>query len=98
MASSVPVISTDVGGVRDLMGAQISFQEDGKFRVCERGILCEKQDPKALSMGLSYLMKLDPHQKEGLIERARSFVEKQYSQARLIRDMSDLYIELIQTA
>jgi glycosyltransferase involved in cell wall biosynthesis len=98
MASSVPVISTDVGGVRDLMGAQISFQEDGKFRVCERGILCEKQDPRALSMGLSYLMKLDPHQKEGLIERARSFVEKQYSQARLIRDMSDLYIELIQTA
>ena len=46
MASSVPVIATDVGGVRDLLGnSQLDIVSDD-FKICERGIL--RMMPKAL--------------------------------------------------
>ena len=43
MASSVPVIATQVGGIQDLMGKPVdSTVEKWGFTVCERGILCSK--------------------------------------------------------
>ncbi|MEW5910692.1 MAG: glycosyltransferase, partial [Thermodesulfobacteriota bacterium] len=44
MASSVPVIATDVGGVRDLLGMPYHSGNSNEFMPCERGILCRNKD------------------------------------------------------
>jgi len=94
MAASVPVISTDVGGVRDLLGKQDnSINLDG-IKVCERGILSPKNDPFGFEKGVKYLLNNEDSRREGRIKRARSFVEKMYSKERLLDDIESLYNEL----
>ncbi|NVM27039.1 MAG: glycosyltransferase, partial [Desulfobacterales bacterium] len=44
MASSVPVIATDAGGVLDLLGPPDGLPSSDGFVVCERGVLCRKND------------------------------------------------------
>jgi len=55
MASSVPVIATDAGGVRDLLGKESDTISQDGFAVCERGILCKKNDVKSFAKGINYL-------------------------------------------
>jgi glycosyltransferase involved in cell wall biosynthesis len=94
MASSVPVIATDAGGVVDLLGPSGSPSSDG-FTVCERGILCRKDDAAGFAKGLKYLMDINAGDKHGLLTRARSFVQECFSEQRLIRDMESLYLDLM---
>ena len=98
MASSVPVIATDAGGVIDLLGPPTgTIQTDG-FKVCERGILCPKNDPYSFSRGLKLLLEMDKNEKTALLSRSRKFVRQHFSEDRLIKDIEALYSDLIQEA
>ncbi|RJQ27159.1 glycosyltransferase [Candidatus Parcubacteria bacterium] len=95
MASRVPVISTDAGGVVDLVGPEERYSKSNGFKACERGILCAKDDPDGFAGAIKYLIDLNPEEKESLVNRACSFVSEKYTQERLIRNMEDLYIDLL---
>ena len=95
MASSVPVIATDAGGVRDLMGPPDGVSSSNGFTVCERGVLCKKNDASGFAKALNYLVEVDIREKKDRLMRARSFVEKRYSSKRLLRDIESLYFDLM---
>ena len=94
MASSVPVIATKVGGVPDLLGGSTEEWSGDHFSIHERGILCEKGDAAGFAQGLKFLMEMNPDEMSAQIERARLFVEKQFSEKRLLKDMEILYEQL----
>ena len=71
MAAGRPVISTAVGGVRDLLGETVE-QHDG-FRVCERGIAIDGRSPAEYAKGLIYLAK-NEKLRERLAETGHFFV------------------------
>jgi len=94
MACSVPVIATNVGGVRDLLGnSQLEFISDG-FKIFKRGILCRDNDAKGFAKGMEYLVKNKQLSKD-IANVAQSFVVENYSKDRLIRDMESLYTEFL---
>lgn len=95
MASSVPVIATDAGGVLDLLGTPDGINSSNGFRVCKRGILCRKEDALGFAKGLEYLVDLDARNKRTLLTQARSYVKERFSEERLIRDMESLYLDLM---
>ncbi len=82
MASARAVVATDVGGVKDLLGQQ------------ERGIITRPQDPEAFSEGLLLLAR-DARLRENLGVSARDFVRERFAKERLIKDMENLYKNLI---
>ena len=95
MASQVPVISTDAGGVVDLIGIGNDLPASNGFKVCERGILCRKNDVIGFSEGLKYLVSIDEGEKRKMLSRAWTFVKQKYSQERLLKDIEGLYLELV---
>ena len=60
MASSVPVIATEVGGVADLLGGLDDERSGDRFKIHERGILCKKGDAAGFSEALKFLMDMNP--------------------------------------
>ena len=95
MASSVPVVATEVGGVADLLGGLEDGRSGDRFKVHERGLLCEKEDAAGFAGALEFLMDMNPDERSARIERARVFVEEQFSEKRLLKDMEILYQELV---
>jgi len=95
MASSVPVIATDAGGVLDLLGVPDSILPSNGFAVCERGIRCRKDDVTGFAKGLKYLIDSDIQEKQKRLMRARSFVKERFSEKRLLDDIESLYIKLM---
>ena len=90
MACSVPVIATDVGGVQDLLGnSQLEVVSDG-FKICERGILCRKNDAKGFANGMKYLVNNKRLRKEKA-SLAKTFIVQNFSKKRLLREMELLY-------
>jgi GT2 family glycosyltransferase/glycosyltransferase involved in cell wall biosynthesis len=96
MASSVPVISTDAGGVLDLLGPLNGSPFSNSFMVHKRGIVCRKNDAFGLASGLEYLLERDIKEKEECLAKARSFVEHRFSEERLLHDIESLYLEMMQ--
>ena len=75
MASSVPVIATEAGGVGDLLGPPQGDANPGDgFTLCARGVLCQVNDPEGLAKGLGYLVENRGKGNEARINRARAFV------------------------
>jgi len=94
MACLVPVIATDAGGVRDLLGnSQLDVVSDG-FKICERGILCRDNDAKGFAGGMKYLVN-NKRLREERASAAKSFVVQNFSKERLVREMELLYTELL---
>ena len=91
MAAGVPVISTGVGGVRDLLG-DVMKHGDG-FLVCERGIRIDTFVPEDHKNGLQYLIDND-ESRERLAEHGQKFVLASYGKERLISDIKGLYRNL----
>lgn len=91
MAAGRPVISTMVGGVVDLLG-DVKEQKDG-FLVCERGIGVVSGDVAGFTSGLIYLAK-NERLRHCLAEAGHEFVVRNYSIARLVRDIKELYEEI----
>jgi len=88
MAAGRPVISTIVGGVRDLLGAMV--EEGDGFRICERGIGIESRSPADYTKGLIYLVE-NERLRKSLAESGQAFVEAEYSKERLVGDVARLY-------
>lgn len=95
MAASVPVIATNAGGVQDLVDPHHDFRSSNGFKVCDRGILCMKNDFIGFANGMKYLLKSPTDEKKERLKRARLFVEQHYSQQRLLNDIEFLYTELM---
>jgi len=95
MAASVPVITTGVGGIKDLLGRIEADQPDAAFKICERGILCPKGDSMAFSKALKFMTDSDYFLNKHRFTKARDFVLENYSGERLIHDIETLYDGLI---
>ena len=91
MASETPVISTNVGGVVDLLG-EVLEDRDG-FELHERGISVSSFDAEDYFRGLTELIENEKLRKE-LGEAGKIFVHTYYSKDRLIKDISSLYRKL----
>jgi GT2 family glycosyltransferase/glycogen synthase len=96
MASSVPVIATDVGGVKDLLGkiVQDNTGPNG-FWICERGILCKKDDMASLCHGLEYLINNKKTKKDQSIMNAKIYITENYSYDKLVQNIEHLYLSLV---
>jgi len=84
LASARPVISTDVGGVRNVV-------LDGK-----NGYVVGKNDTKVFSERLLELAG-DRQKRIKFGLAGREYVKKRFSTARLVRDLEELYTNLLQT-
>ncbi len=94
MAAATPVISTDAGGVFDLLAPKNGPPASEGFVVCKRGILCHKEDPIGFAKGLAHLVQMDPSRRESLVRESRNFVQKRFSERRLLKDVEALYLDL----
>lgn len=90
MANGIPVISTAVGGVVDLVG-QVESDRDG-FQVCERGILVDSNNVAGYLNGLINLAQ-DKDMRDKLGTNGKSYVAENYSKERLFDDLRRLYVE-----
>lgn len=95
MVSSVPVISTEVGGVVDLIGFPPMRLTKGSFAVCERGIFCKSDDPLGLARAFTHVLHEDTQELEERLAKAADFVKTHYSKQRLLYDMEQLFNELM---
>jgi GT2 family glycosyltransferase/glycogen synthase len=95
MASGTPVISTDAGGVLDLLGHAEESSTAGGFTVCKRGVLCRKNDEAGFAQGLRHLITMDKKRLEKMTDEAKSFAMNTFSNERLVHDMEALYLEMI---
>jgi glycosyltransferase involved in cell wall biosynthesis len=90
MASGKAFVSTDVGGVRDLMaGPSIKH---GGFEMFENGILASR-DGKVLARAVVYLMD-NPETRQAMGQAGRKFVKARFSSQRLADDLESLYLSL----
>lgn len=88
MASGVPVISTAVGGVIDLLGA--TTETHPGFRLCERGVAVDERTSEIFRNGLIYIAK-NERLRRALIKNGFAFVRAGYSRSRLADDLRSLY-------
>ncbi|MER3423155.1 MAG: hypothetical protein C4293_07930 [Nitrospiraceae bacterium] len=88
MSCGRPVVSTEVGGVCDLMGRkQASF--DG-FSVWSHGLTVPSRDTAAFVRAVRYLSER-PELRGEMGKRGSEFVRNNLSKERLVRDMETLY-------
>ncbi len=92
MANGKSVISTEVGGVVDLLGKTETI-ENG-YKICERGISVKSNDTESFAKGLLFLAK-NQNLREKFVKDSKLFVNNQYSKERLIADIENLYKNLI---
>jgi glycosyltransferase involved in cell wall biosynthesis len=89
MASGKAVVSTDIGGVRDLMvGAGENF--DG-MKVFANGILVESRS--TLAKAICYLL-YDPEKRRRMGQAGREFVRHRFSQQHQADELEQLYLLL----
>ena len=82
LACGKAVVATNVGGVADIV------------RPRETGLLVPSNDPEALTQGILTLL-AQPSLRKKMGEVGRKYVRKQFSQHRLIDDISKLYQSLM---
>ena len=93
MASKKPVIATDVGGVKDLLG-EVRETNPGGVQVTARGIMVPPQDQEALANALLLLLE-NRELSMRMGEESMHFVLSRYSQERLLNDVVLLYNEIL---
>jgi glycosyltransferase involved in cell wall biosynthesis len=81
LAAGVPGVSTDVGGVRDVIEEGVS------------GLLAPPGDAQTLASHVASLLQ-DPARRRGMAERRRAAVVNRYHIDRLVSDVEALYREL----
>lgn len=91
MAAGKAVISTGVGGVRDLLGSVVDAKEG--FVVCERGIRIDSFEASDFQAGLEHLIR-NEQQRSEIAQRGKTYIRSTYSKQRLIDDIKRLYREL----
>lgn len=89
MAAGIPVISTAVGGVVDLLGDVVETNAGG-YEVRQRGITAKSNDDAGFANGLRRLL-TDDSLRTRLAHQAREYARATYSKERLIADIIALY-------
>jgi glycosyltransferase involved in cell wall biosynthesis len=92
MSAGRPVVSTEVGGVVDLLGAK--RHTVGDFQVWDHGITTRSDDPVSFTHALKYLLER-PDLRREMGDCARRCVRARYSKTRLIADIEGLYRALL---
>lgn len=82
-ACGLPVVATDVGGVREVV-------EDGRT-----GFLVPPGDPEALAGAMARLMALPPPRRAAMGQAARGYVEARYALERVVDRWEALYRDLL---
>jgi len=94
LAAAKPVIATNVGGVRDVVSATglqaTPNPHNGRFQICEHGLLVPPDDPEGLAEALLFLIH-QPSMRLQMGQAGRAFVRDRFSFHRLVRDLEDLY-------
>lgn len=92
MASGRPVVATDVGGVRDLLGKEMEgFATRGEgFKVLERGIIVKPNDADSFARALAFILE-NREIRNKICDFAREFVKSTFFKKRLISDIEELY-------
>ena len=93
LACSRPVVATDVGGVRDLLGEKTGSIADGIF-TCERGILIPPADAESIKTAINYLVN-NPGIGYAMASKGRAFVSKVFTMGRLVENIKTLYAEVL---
>ncbi|MFC1823757.1 glycosyltransferase family 4 protein [Thermodesulfobacteriota bacterium] len=93
MASAKPVVATDVGGVRDLLG-EVDGKRTDIYEPAQNGVIIPSQKADVLAQALLYLHENRDFSKR-LGKQARNFVLDRYSKDRLLNDMDALYRGLV---
>lgn len=83
MASGLPVVSTRIFGVMDIIQDR------------ENGFLAEARDSNSLAEKIRYILNLKEEEIEKIIYRARKTVEGKFSLDRMVRDYKMLYNDLL---
>jgi glycosyltransferase involved in cell wall biosynthesis len=92
LAAGRAVVTTEVGGVVDLMGER-QYQAGGFF-VWDHGVTVPGRDPETFAKALRFLIER-PELRQQMGARGRAFVRAELSTDRLIRDIQDLYSEAL---
>ncbi len=92
MSNGRAVVSTEVGGVVDLMGAK--RETVGDFTIWDHGITTPSRNLAAFTSALKYLIER-PGLRREMGDRGREFIRSQYSKERLVADIERLYRELL---
>lgn len=82
MAAARPVVSTDVGGVADVVEAGVS------------GLLVRARDPEAFAGALVQLAR-DPARRQRMGAAARAHAATRYSHVRLVDELERVYVEAL---
>jgi len=94
MASGRAVISTNAGGVKDLLGEQNHHFSEPNLQVRERGVLLESADPADFASAVTLLLKNSKLRTQmGL--SGRQFTRDNFSKERLLKDTEFLYKSII---
>lgn len=96
MASARAIVATDVGGVRDLLGAEIDtgIRPKADFEILERGIIVKSGNAFSFANALSWVLQHNELMKDmGVF--ARDFVKTRFTKERLIKDIENLYNNLL---
>jgi len=91
MGHGRPVITTEVGGYKDILGEPVSVA-DG-FSIWANGVSVRSGDSRGYAKALSFLV-ANPDLCKQMGERARHYAWQNFSRERLIWDTAALYREL----
>jgi glycosyltransferase involved in cell wall biosynthesis len=94
MLNARAVIATSVGGVVDLLGKEVSAET--AYTICERGIGVVPDDAAGFAEGLAHLLD-NEELRARLGARGREYAAHHYAKERLLKDITDLYQQLVQT-
>jgi glycosyltransferase involved in cell wall biosynthesis len=95
MASGKPIVATDVGGVRDLLGGS-KRETHGAFEVARNGILVPPGDAKTFADALLFIQE-NREICARMVSNSKDFAVEQYSIKRLLDDIKSLYDDLMET-
>ena len=97
MAAGRPLISTDVGGVKDLFTKKFKRGNDGSnamIRHYDQGILVDSDDADNMAAAIIELLGNDAL-RENMAKMGRKTVYPKYDISRLIEDIKIFYMDLI---
>jgi glycosyltransferase involved in cell wall biosynthesis len=95
MNFGVPAVATSVGGVVDLMGARLTDHSDlPDVSFWENGLTVRSRDSKAYADAIQFML-TNEVARNLCGTKARRFIEENFSKQRFLRDIANLYREML---